>query len=239
MPFVLRFLKNGLKRLSTNMKSYFKFVSTILLLTSVSVYADENAAVTDSTETKNSDVYDYITTPTADQIYDLQDDDNDGVVNARDLCPGTPAQARIDNDGCGTYSNSSEEKKLHILFSNNSYSINPIFSSQISEMAKFLKEYPSTSIELRGYASKVGNPKKNLILSKQRARAVESQLIDNGISANRIKIIGYGDTNLAQLGNDPIANAKNRRVTASVIGYKGEISKRWSIFTTLPRVTTY
>lgn len=36
------------------------------------------------------DEYEYITTPLATQIDDLQDDDRDGVINARDLCPDTP-----------------------------------------------------------------------------------------------------------------------------------------------------
>lgn len=212
--------------------TYLKLISGLLLLTSTSLIAEE-------VKIDSSDAYDYIMTPVAKQSADLKDDDNDGVINARDLCPGTPVQATIDNDGCGTYSNSTEQKQLHILFANGSDIVNPIFASQIAEMARFLKEYPATSIELRGYASKTGDPEKNLILSKQRAEAVESQLINNGIVPSRIQVIGYGDTDLEVTGDDPISHAKNRRVTASVVGYKGEISKRWTIFTTLPRVTSY
>lgn len=212
--------------------TYLTYIPGLLLLASTSVFAQDIAI-------SSEDIEPYVATPVAEQAADLKDDDNDGVINARDLCPGTPSQAEIDNDGCGTYSNSTEQKQLHILFGNNSSAINPIFLAQIAEMASFLKEYPTTSIELRGYASKTGDPDKNLILSKQRAEAVESQLVNNGIIPSRIKIIGYGDTNLVETGDDPVSHAKNRRVTASVVGYKGEISKRWSIFTSLPRVTNY
>ncbi len=211
---------------------YLKLASSLLLFTSISAFSADTA---DS----NSDKYPYIDTPTADQHFDLLDDDNDGVINARDLCPGTPPLASINNDGCGTYSKSTEEKKLHILFANNSSDINPIFLSQINEMANFLKEYPTTTIELSGYASKTGDPQKNLKLSTKRAIAVQSKLVEDGIDIGRIKIIGYGDRNLEALGNDPVSLARNRRVKATVKGYKGEISKRWTIFTLLPRQTKY
>jgi outer membrane protein OmpA-like peptidoglycan-associated protein len=212
--------------------NYFKYASTLLLVSSSLAFA---ADVADSSQDK----IEYRATPVAEQQFDLKDDDDDGVINARDLCPGTPIQSRIDNDGCGTYTNNAEEKQLHILFSNASSEINPIFASQISEMASFLKEFPTTSIELSGYASKVGKPDLNLTLSKDRALAVQNQLISDGIESDRIKIVAYGDTKLEAEGDDPISHAKNRRVVASVVGHKGEISKRWTIFTTLPRQMEY
>jgi outer membrane protein OmpA-like peptidoglycan-associated protein len=212
--------------------TYFKYASALLLLTSSFAFA---ANVADS----SNDKFEYRATPIADQQFDLNDDDDDGVINARDLCPGTPIQTRIDNDGCGTYSNNAEEKQLHILFANASSEINPIFVTQIAEMSSFLKEFPTTTIELSGYASKVGNPALNLNLSKQRAIGVQRQLISDGIDEERIKIVAYGDTKLDADGDDPISHAKNRRVVASVVGHKGEIAKRWTIFTTLPRQLEY
>ncbi|NMT03339.1 OmpA family protein, partial [Vibrio parahaemolyticus] len=43
------------------------------------------------------DEYEYRPVPNAEQIADLQDDDNDGVINARDMCPGTPEGSEVDN----------------------------------------------------------------------------------------------------------------------------------------------
>ena len=43
-----------------------------------------------SSATHAEDVYDYRQTPVPNQIADLLDDDKDGVINARDLCPDTP-----------------------------------------------------------------------------------------------------------------------------------------------------
>ncbi|MEZ8100910.1 OmpA family protein [Vibrio bivalvicida] len=184
---------------------------------------------------KAEDVYQYIDTPTPNQVDDLLDEDKDGVINARDLCPQTPLNAEIDNDGCGTYVKTQEEMSLHILFANDSDEIQPVFLAQIREMADFLKGYPSTSIELQGYASKVGQHEHNMALSKRRAVSVEHALLSNGIDSNRVRIVGFGDTNLSETGTDEVSHAKNRKVVATVIGHKGNVKEEWSIFTKIKK----
>lgn len=188
-------------------------------------------ALTFSAVTYAEDVYDYRETPVAHQLSDLYDDDKDGVINARDLCPDTPLGADIDNDGCGTYVKSEEDMDLHILFANDSSDIQPVFLTQIREMADFMEIYPSASIELQGYASNVGNHNHNMKLSEERAKEVESALINNGVSHTRIKIVGFGDTHLEDIGDDEVTHAKNRKVVATVVGHKGSFKKEWTIFT--------
>ncbi|EMB9225931.1 OmpA family protein [Vibrio alginolyticus] len=180
------------------------------------------------------DEYEYRPVPNAEQIADLQDDDNDGVINARDMCPGTPEGSEVDNDGCGEYIKASDNMQVRILFANDSDEINPVFRRQVRELSDFLKEYPTTSIELHGYASKVGGSKHNQDLSERRARNVREALLSYDIEPSRVRIVGFGDTHLAQQGSDEVSHALNRRVTASVVGYKGEIKREWTIFTTLP-----
>jgi outer membrane protein OmpA-like peptidoglycan-associated protein len=177
----------------------------------------------------------YIEVPQATQIADLLDEDSDGVINARDLCPQTPRSAEIDNDGCGTFIKSEETLSLHILFANNSSDIQPIFLTQVREMANFLKTYPSTSIELKGYASKVGNAEHNMALSQQRSMSVMKAIQNNGITRDRIRIIGFGDTQLGDSGDSQIAHAKNRKVVATVVGHKGSVKEEWTIFTKIPK----
>lgn len=184
---------------------------------------------------KAEDAYEYIETPKANQIDDLLDEDKDGVINARDLCPQTPRNADIDNDGCGTYIKTEEEMSLHILFANDSDVIQPAFLTQIREMSEFLESYPSTSIELKGYASKVGNPEYNKALSERRAESVESALLSNGVDSSRVRIVGFGDTNLEALGDDEVSHARNRKVVATVVGHKGNVKEEWSIFTKIEK----
>jgi len=198
------------------------FIAPLLVISmSSSVYAE--------------DKYEYIATPEADQIADLLDDDSDGVINARDLCPDTPSKADIDNDGCGTFIKTSQKMELHVLFANNSTEVNPVFLGQIREMSEFLKQYSTTSIELQGYASKVGKASHNLMLSKERANNVRRALVSNGISHTRIEIVGFGDENLSESGDDELSHAKNRKVVASVVGFQGNVKEEWTIFTTIPK----
>ncbi|CAH1558859.1 OmpA family protein [Vibrio rotiferianus] len=183
-----------------------------------------------------TDKFDYIPTPEHIQVADLHDVDNDGVINARDLCANTPVGAEVDNDGCETYLNKEEQYQLKILFANDSDSINPVFQRKITELTAFLKKYPTTSIEIQGYASKVGTAAYNLELSRRRASNVRNLLIKQGISEERLTIVGFGDTHLAKLGTDDVSHALNRRVTATVIGHKGMVKDEWTIFTTFPKV---
>ncbi|MGR5094789.1 OmpA family protein [Vibrio maritimus] len=181
--------------------------------------------------TPEEDKYDYRPTPVADQKADLLDDDGDGVINARDLCITTPQGAELDNDGCEQYIDVSNSLALRILFDNNSTFIKPVFQNQISEMAAFLNEYPETSIEIQGFASIVGNEDKNMVLSQNRAEVVRQAIISNGVDPNRLTIIGFGETKPEELGNTEFAHAMNRKVVASVVGYKGEVDMEWTIFT--------
>ncbi|WKY59253.1 OmpA family protein [Vibrio sp. SNU_ST1] len=179
---------------------------------------------------ETNDEFTYRTLPEITQSYDLEDDDNDGVINARDLCIDTQKGAEIDNDGCGSYFESSEQKELHILFANDSAEIKPVFLGQIRQMAAFLKRYENTSIQLQGYASKVGNAEYNLKLSEKRANNVRRALISNGIPPSRAYTVGYGDVGFRD--NDTETNhALNRKVVASVVGFKGNIKEEWHIFT--------
>ncbi|QJY41062.1 hypothetical protein HND97_10630 [Vibrio cholerae] len=65
--------------------------------------------------------------------------------------------------------------------------------------------------------------------SKQRSEAVRDQLLLYGVARERVNIVGYGDSVLEVEGTDDVSHARNRRVTATVVGYKGEVVKEWTI----------
>jgi outer membrane protein OmpA-like peptidoglycan-associated protein len=101
-------------------------------------------------------------------------------------------------------------------------------------MAAFLKRYESTTIELQGYASKVGNAEHNLKLSKERAANVRRALISNGIQPSRVNIVGHGDVEFSS-NDTEINHALHRKVVASVAGFKGNIKEEWHIFTKIKK----
>ncbi|MCF7496854.1 OmpA family protein [Vibrio sp. L5-1] len=182
-----------------------------------------------------SDEISYIPTPNISQVADQFDQDSDGVINERDLCPDTPQFAEIDNDGCGSLVETEDSYVIRILFNNDSDTINSIYDQQIKGMVNFLKQYSNTAIEIQGYASNVGNHQYNMTLSTRRAKQVRNKIINLGITESRIRIVGFGDTQLSSIGIDEISHALNRKVTATVVGHKGEVKEEWSIFTTLPK----
>ena len=86
------------------------------------------------------------------------------------------------------------------------------------------QKYPHIIIEVRSHTDNVGHDRYNKRLSEKRAKNVVDYLIQKGISANRLKSKGYGETNpiapnLDEHGNDnPAGRQKNRRTEFKIIG---------------------
>ena len=57
-----------------------------------------------------------------------------------------------------------------------------------------LKENPQTDVRMAGYTSAKGSEEVNQKLSERRANAVRDYLIEEGITPERITVIGYGRT---------------------------------------------
>jgi outer membrane protein OmpA-like peptidoglycan-associated protein len=81
------------------------------------------------------------------------------------------------------------------------------------------------AIEIEGYADGKSMPRKkskfssNLALSNARAVRVAEWLIDQGVSARRVRTSAYGDSRLFQTG--PHGIATNRRVVLKVLPVEG------------------
>jgi opacity protein-like surface antigen len=69
-----------------------------------------------------------------------------------------------------------------------------------------------TRIEVNGYTDTSGTPKYNQGLSVRRARAVQAELVKDGVPANAITIQGFGDTNLLVPTGPGVREPQNRRV---------------------------
>lgn len=169
--------------------------------------------------------------PLAEQQADLRDDDSDGVINARDKCEATASLAVVDNDGCPRHISSTETHSLRVLFANNSAEIQPQYRPDIVLMADFLKQYQETGLELQGHASKVGNAARNIELSQLRAEAIRQSLINLGVAASRLTIVGHGDSAPVNSASTERAFSLSRRVVGTVVGFKGDVEREWTIFT--------
>ena len=73
---------------------------------------------------------------------------------------------------------------------------------ELDRVVEMMQDNPSIRILVKGHTDNVGDPTKNLQLSRRRAKRVRDYIVEEGISVRRVQSQGYG-------GNDPIASNKN------------------------------
>lgn len=82
---------------------------------------------------------------------------------------------------------------------------------KLGAVADHLKSHPDVNLKVAGHADERGTEEYNRALSERRALAVREQLINKGVSADRITTEPYGEDKPADAGHDEAAWAKNRR----------------------------
>lgn len=143
------------------------------------------------------------------------DSDNDGVIDANDNCPNTPAAHKVDANGCTVFLEDEVSIELVVPFANNSSEVAASEFAEIEQVAQFLKSYPETSITIEGHTSAQGNAAYNKKLSQKRADAVVEVLVKEfDIAASRLAAKGLGEEQLLDTANTKAAHAKNRRIEA-------------------------
>lgn len=176
------------------------------------------------------------------------DDDGDGIKNSVDLCPAFAGTAEFggcpDSDGDGIIDkqddcpslkgikpnkgcpevNADVKRKLDVIFQNllfatNSANIDPTSLDDLDELVKIMSEDEDLRLSIEGHTDNRGNNDYNLELSRLRAEAVKQHLVNGGISASRIKAVGYGETRPITTNDTANGRLKNRRVELN-ISYK-------------------
>lgn len=82
---------------------------------------------------------------------------------------------------------------VNVYFDFNKDMPNSASVTGINFLTKYLKENPSASTDVIGYADEIGNSEYNKALSQRRAENVKKILVDSGIDASRLNIIGNGE----------------------------------------------
>ena len=83
--------------------------------------------------------------------------------------------------------------------------------------AEILEKNPTMKVEIQGHTDNVGSEAFNQRLSENRANAVKEYLISKGISADRLKAVGYGQSNPIAPNDTEEGRAMNRRVGMKVL----------------------
>ncbi|HVZ15500.1 MAG TPA: OmpA family protein [Terriglobales bacterium] len=104
----------------------------------------------------------------------------------------------------------------HLNFETGSTQLTPDSGQTVGNLATVLKAYPNSKIQLAGHTDNTGSAQMNQQLSMNRANAVKSMLVSDGVAADRISTVGYGQ-NRPLAPNDTEENrAKNRRTELTV-----------------------
>jgi outer membrane protein OmpA-like peptidoglycan-associated protein len=88
----------------------------------------------------------------------------------------------------------------------------------LDRLALLARDCPGLGLTVVGHADARGPAPRNLALSRRRADAVVTYLIDKGIDAGRLKAIGYGETRPLAPNDTAQNRAKNRRIELEITG---------------------
>ena len=141
------------------------------------------------------------------------DKDGDGVLDKDDACPDVAGT--VANKGCPEVT-AEVQKQLNdyaktILFDTGKASLKPESTSVFVDIIRILAEYPTAKFTVEGHTDSVGSEKLNQSLSEKRANSVRDFLIAEGIAADRLSAIGYGESKPIASNNTRSGRAQNRR----------------------------
>ena len=105
----------------------------------------------------------------------------------------------------------------NITFATDSAVFNPSFNPVLDSVAKVLKEYNKTIIQVTGYTDNTGSLAYNNTLSQKRASAVATYLINRGIASSRISATGMGPSNPIATNSTAAGREQNRRVEINIL----------------------
>src|SRR5262249_52144238 len=104
-------------------------------------------------------------------------------------------------------------RNLELRFDTGSTKLRPESQQRLNNLADTLKKYPDVHMKVAGYTDNVGNPDKNVELSRQRANTVMAILVRKGVPEAQVTAEGYGEEHPIAENATPQGRAKNRRVT--------------------------
>jgi peptidoglycan-associated lipoprotein len=98
-----------------------------------------------------------------------------------------------------------------VYFDFDKYDIRPADTRILDANAAWLKSNPNHLVLIEGHADERGTNEYNLALGERRAKSTMNYLVSQGVQANRITIISYGEERPTCTEHTEACWAKNRR----------------------------
>ncbi|MGO2278282.1 MULTISPECIES: peptidoglycan-associated lipoprotein Pal [unclassified Psychrobacter] len=102
-----------------------------------------------------------------------------------------------------------------VYFAFDSSEITAQSASVLNQHVNLLKSNPTAGVVVAGHTDERGSREYNMALGERRAQAARNYLAAQGVAANNIRVISYGEERPAAAGNTEDAYAQNRRAELS------------------------
>ena len=103
-----------------------------------------------------------------------------------------------------------------LLFKVAHYHLSKEGTEKIDAVAAVLLKHPTYQTKIAAYTDNSGSDKGNLRISKRRAKAVQDELVKQGIPAAQLTASGMGSADPDAANDTPDNQAKNRRVEMDI-----------------------
>lgn len=166
-----------------------------------------------------------VAAPEAVSVVPVADEDNDGVNDAADQCPGTAAGAVVNDTGCVPAVEAAAPAPQvgdtvvlsGVNFESNSDQLADVAMVVLASIAEDLLTRPEQKSEVGGHTDSSGDDALNQDLSQRRAESARAYLIERGVNADNLTAVGYGETQPLDTNASVEGRAKNRRVELKVL----------------------
>ncbi|KUO67856.1 MAG: cell envelope biogenesis protein OmpA [Lutibacter sp. BRH_c52] len=147
------------------------------------------------------------------------DTDSDGVLDNVDKCPTVAGPAS--NNGCPVAPTVEVMATLNeyartILFDTGKATFHKESIDILKSMTAIFKDYPQADFVIAGHTDSVGSTTSNQLLSERRASAVRDYLISNGINADRLTTVGFGESKPIDTNKTAAGRHNNRRTEVTL-----------------------
>lgn len=105
----------------------------------------------------------------------------------------------------------------NVFFDVNKFDLKKESTAELNKLIAFLKNNPTSKIEISGHTDNTGDKTTNQKLSENRAKAVYDFLISQNIPVSRLTFKGYGDAKPITSNDTAEGKAQNRRTEFTII----------------------
>lgn len=150
-----------------------------------------------------------ISGPTSSDSYDGPHKTRPMVIDGQAAAPTTPARGA---GGAGSGGPVDRPTELIVYFDYDMSVIKPEWRDVLTQHAKYLAANPDVKTVLEGHCDERGTREYNVALGERRANAVQRFLSVQGVSAEQMEVVSYGEEKPQATGTTEADYSQNRRV---------------------------